>query len=73
MASGCIIADCWVCEELIWEDEPWEIVNDELIHESCVGKATNTHKQIIKLKEQMRRLENKVRKLEKEERDRING
>lgn len=34
MASGCIIGNCPVCKELIYEDE-WDIVGDAIIHEGC--------------------------------------
>ena len=34
MASGCIIGECPVCGDLIWEDQ-WDIVGDVIIHESC--------------------------------------
>jgi len=34
MASGCIIGNCPVCGELIWEDE-WFIFRDILMHQEC--------------------------------------
>jgi hypothetical protein len=37
MASGCIIGECPVCGEHIYEDE-WLLVDDVLIHEECRHK-----------------------------------
>ncbi|MEG1565088.1 MAG: hypothetical protein RR365_15425 [Bacteroides sp.] len=34
MASGCIIGECPVCGEIVWEDD-WDIVGDIIIHETC--------------------------------------
>ena len=38
MASGCIMGECWVCDELVWEDE-WLVYNDLIIHEKCKRNA----------------------------------
>lgn len=34
MSSGCILGECPVCGDLIFEDQ-WDIVGDVIIHESC--------------------------------------
>jgi hypothetical protein len=36
MASGCLMGECPVCKELVWEDE-WTMIdcNDVIIHERC--------------------------------------
>lgn len=34
MASGCILGDCSVCGDIIWEDEV-ALAGDDLIHEHC--------------------------------------
>ena len=63
MASGCIMGDCPVCEELVWEDD-WDMIDpgpEELlifIHPECKGKANGL---LIRIK----RLEEKVKQLEK--------
>lgn len=38
MASGAILATCWVCEEVVWEDE-WYLFKDSIIHEECLARA----------------------------------
>lgn len=42
MASGCIIGECPICEELLWEDE-CTLLHGELVHEECqtIGKRLN--------------------------------
>lgn len=34
MASGCILGECPVCGNLIYEDE-WTIIDDTIVHEDC--------------------------------------
>lgn len=34
VASGCILGNCPVCDELVWEDE-WDIFDDIIMHEDC--------------------------------------
>lgn len=34
MASGCILGECPVCGDLVWEDE-WDIIHDTILHERC--------------------------------------
>jgi len=34
MASGVILGNCPVCDELVWEDD-WEIIDNTFIHEGC--------------------------------------
>jgi len=57
MASGCILRNCWVCDEFIWEDEPWEIIEDELVHQNCVGKATALYRKLKALEDKLGQLE----------------
>lgn len=39
MASGCIMEmSCWVCGEIVWEDE-WDMHGDRIIHSECKLEA----------------------------------
>lgn len=67
MESGCIIEySCPVCGEMVWEDE-WDIVGNDIIHETCRGeynqkkRADNRLKQLEK---HVTELENKLSALE---------
>ena len=76
MASGCILGTCWVCNELIWENEPWEIYKDDLIHRECKSRAGGLNKRIKELEEKVNKLEcesNKRKKLKKSFRLRLIG
>ncbi|BCV21028.1 hypothetical protein [Moorella sp. Hama-1] len=57
MASGCIIGNCWVCNEFIWEDEPWEIIGGEMVHRNCVTKITGVYRELNAIKDRAKRLE----------------
>lgn len=40
MASGCIIGDCSICGELVWEDDEWRIEQDgQVEHDECSKTA----------------------------------
>lgn len=34
MASGCVISDCWICGEPVYEDE-WDLMGKHVVHEEC--------------------------------------
>ena len=46
MSSGCIMGECPICGELIWEDE-WDMTDDIMHHEDC--KITKYVAQFAKL------------------------
>ena|SRR3990167_4151370 len=37
MASGCIMGECPVCEDIVWEDE-WRYFDDVFMHQKCVSE-----------------------------------
>lgn len=50
MASGCIVGECPVCNELIFEDE-WALLGDIMLHERCLCRASNEQEKERKIKE----------------------
>lgn len=38
MASGCIIGECPICDDLIWEDEEIVFGPDVFYHKKCLKK-----------------------------------
>lgn len=49
MASGCIFGTCWVCNELVWEDEAeYDFDNNLVVHKRCL-KLLKARKRIIEL------------------------
>ena len=64
MSSGCILGNCKYCNNIIWEDEIYEIENDMTIyHKNCadvykyVDVLQNENK---KLKQEISILKNKL-------------
>lgn len=65
MASGCILSTCFVCGDLVWEDDDWEIAKapatmgnssrEDLIHARCQGLLSRDPEavQIILEKEEL--------------------
>ncbi|ABR46618.1 hypothetical protein Amet_4392 [Alkaliphilus metalliredigens QYMF] len=43
MASGCILDTCWVCDDLVWEDD-WILYNEQFIHPACAENKTQLMK-----------------------------
>lgn len=50
MASGCIVGECPVCDDWIYEDE-WDLIGNVIVHERCVSKAMNEKRKDIRIKE----------------------
>ena len=50
MANGCIVGECPVCDELIFEDE-WTLLGDIMLHERCLCRASNEQEKDRKIKE----------------------
>ena len=50
MASGCIVGECPVCDEWIFEDE-WNLLGDIILHEGCLCRASNEQEKERKIKE----------------------
>ena len=48
MASGCILGECPVCGEWVWEDEV--SISGPIMHERCYGRHLSKEKRIEKLK-----------------------
>jgi hypothetical protein len=46
MASGCIVGHCWVCDDLVWEDEI-DIIDEHVIHRECREDAAHKNKMIL--------------------------
>lgn len=40
VASGCILGECPVCNELVWEDE-WDMAGEVIVHSFCKRKYRN--------------------------------
>ena len=75
MASGCLMGTCFVCDDLVWEDE-WDMVGDRIIHEECKSIAILTdyrdkvdhhhHKRKInEIKEDLENLKHVIKDCEK--------
>lgn len=73
MASGGIVGDCWVCGELVWEDEwdeEWFMAHGEFIHEKCRDTANHLSqttrqikKEIIELKKLVLSCQREIKRL----------
>ena len=71
MASGCILGDCPVCGDLIYEDE-WDIIDDIIIHEDCkkqyiqdkYGMSEEQLQQLCEAQELKRDIEDTERELQ---------
>jgi hypothetical protein len=49
LASGCIIGECPICEELLWEDEH-TLLHGELVHEECQTKGKRLNERLARAK-----------------------
>jgi len=47
LASGCIIGECPICEELLWEDE-YVLLEGELVHEKCKIKGKRLNERLAR-------------------------
>lgn len=60
MASGCIMGNCPVCDELVWEGD-WDFIDTGkeliMVHPECKGKANGLILRIKKLEEKIGQLE----------------
>lgn len=45
MPSGCIMGKCYICDELIWEDQMADVtfIGDKMACKDCIGKIQNRH------------------------------
>ena len=63
MTSGCIMGNCPVCDDLVWEGE-WDMVDegDKLIfvHPECKSKANSILLRIKKLEKKVEQLEKRL-------------
>ena len=50
MASGCIVGECPVCNDWIYEDE-WDLLGDIILHERCLCRASNEKEKDIRIKQ----------------------
>ena len=51
MASRCIIGECPMCTELMWEDEDLKCIGGYMLHHQCVFKELSTEQRIKVLEE----------------------
>ena len=56
MASGVIIGNCPICNEFIWEDDDFTVMDDALKHRECMltEKIQDLSKMVMRLSEQNR-------------------
>lgn len=68
MASGCIVANCWICGEPVYEDEV-DFIGENFVHDECkqyyTGHADEFKKLISMYKAQKRQLEKMMLDLER--------
>jgi len=68
MASGCIVARCWICEEPVYEDEA-DFIGDNFVHNECKqyysGHKDEFKKLIFMYKAQIKQLERMISDLER--------
>lgn len=50
MANGCIVGECPVCNEWIFEDE-LTLLGDIMLHERCLCRASNEQEKVRRIKE----------------------
>ncbi|MFE9078431.1 hypothetical protein [Bacillus mobilis] len=66
MASGCIVAECPICEDWVFEDE-WILDQyDYVVHERCLKTRNNNNKMNHLLNQEIQRLEKRVKELEEQ-------
>lgn len=67
MASGCIVENCWICGEAVYEDEV-DFIGDNFVHDYCkqyyTGHADEFRKLISMYKLQIKQLEKMITDLE---------
>lgn len=65
MASGCIIDQCWVCGELVWEDEDMIFLSeDEVAHRDCEAERGKGKYDLKLLKNMMKQCMEEIQRLE---------
>ncbi|MGE7854490.1 hypothetical protein ACQKNN_27270 [Bacillus paramycoides] len=66
MASGCIIVECPICEDWVFEDE-WILDQyNNVVHERCLKTRNNNNKMNHLLNQEIQRLEKRVKELEEQ-------
>ncbi|WP_144597422.1 hypothetical protein [Bacillus cereus] len=66
MASGCILGDCPICDELIFEDEIDFDQYNNMVHRRCLNFRNNNSKTIHLLHQEIQRLEKRIKELEEQ-------
>jgi len=73
MASGCLMGECKICKELIWEDEKYEFYNDNVFHSGCLKEKSYIRivdvpkLDLYNIKNQIINLENQIKYCNEEE------
>ncbi|PIE92549.1 hypothetical protein CO726_25715 [Bacillus fungorum] len=66
MASGCIMGQCPICEEWVYEDEVILDQHDNTLHKSCFHSRNNDKKIIYQLQQELLKAEKRIEELEKQ-------
>ncbi|MBJ8054900.1 hypothetical protein JDS87_23850 [Bacillus cereus] len=66
MASGCIVAECPICEDWVFEDELGFDQYDNMVHRRCLNLKNNNNKTIHLLHQEIQRLEKRIKELEEQ-------
>lgn len=66
MASGCILGECPICDELIFEDEIDFDQYNNMVHRRCLNLRNNNSKTIYLLHQEIQRLEKRIKELEEQ-------
>ncbi|AWC30866.1 hypothetical protein CG478_014935 [Bacillus cytotoxicus] len=66
MASGCIVGECPICEDWMFEDEWIFDKYDNIVHERCLHSKGKNNKMIIHLRKEIERLEKRIKELEEQ-------
>lgn len=68
MSSGCIVANCWICGDPVYEDEV-DFIGENFVHDECkqyyTGHADEFKKLISMYKAQKRQLEKMIEDIER--------
>ncbi|MCU5755667.1 hypothetical protein OCD05_05275 [Bacillus cereus] len=66
MASGCILGECPICDELIFEDEIDFDQYNNMVHRRCLNSRNSNNKTIHLLHQEIQRLEKRIKELEEQ-------
>ncbi|MGN4454664.1 hypothetical protein [Bacillus paranthracis] len=66
MASGCILGECPICDELIFEDEIDFDHYNNMVYRRCLNLRNNNRETIHLLHQEIQRLEKRIKELEEQ-------